>query len=290
MIMINNILICGAKSFVATGYSQMLTDMGYGVDSFSRGNVSGRNGRVVTGKYLDIDKNQYLKNNYYAVINFAILKDQSIEENIAYVKALIEVCKVKNVKKLIHFSSIMVYNYHLGYVDENSPIETKEHTMMEGYGKIKIAVDEYINSVKEFLPFEIIIVRPGYVLADNRPAPFIKRLPAGISIILGNRKSKQPIVKREDIHLALCRIIETDKNLPVYHLFQNNNITKYAFAKEIIGGIILTLPKIVFEGIPRLLMKMGIMKKSLYSRFDGMYNYNVVSSALTEEKLNITFK
>lgn len=134
------------------------------------------------------------------------------------------------------------------------------------------------------------MVRPGYVLADNRPAPFIKRLPCGVSVILGNKKSRQPIVKREDIHLALLKIIETDKNLPVYHLFQNNDITKYNFAKQTVGGLIFVLPKFIFEGLPRLMMKMGMMKKALYSRFDGMYNYNVASSTMTESKLNIKFK
>ena len=205
-------------------------------------------------------------------------------------KSLVEMCRQKHVKKLIHFSSIMVYSYHLGKLDENSPIDTVANTMMEGYGKIKIACDEFLNSIKQSFPFEVVMVRPGYVLADNRPAPFIKRLPCGVSVILGNKKSRQPIVKREDIHLALLKIIETDKNLPVYHLFQNNDITKYNFAKQTVGGLILVLPKFIFEGLPRLMMKMGMMKKALYSRFDGMYNYNVASSTMTESKLNIKFK
>ena len=231
-----------------------------------------------------------LADSYEAVVNFAVLKDQSIEDNVSYMKSLVEMCKQKQVKKLIHFSSIMVYSYHLGKLDENSPIDTVANTMMEGYGKIKIACDEFLNSIKQSFPFEVVMVRPGYVLADNRPAPFIKRLPCGVSVILGNKKSRQPIVKREDIHLALLKIIETDKNLPVYHLFQNNDITKYNFAKQTVGGLILVLPKFIFEGLPRLMMKMGMMKKALYSRFDGMYNYNVASSTMTESKLNIKFK
>ena len=205
-------------------------------------------------------------------------------------ETLVRMCKENGVKKLIHFSSIMVYNYHLGKLNETSPIDTVKNTMMEGYGKIKIAVDEYLNTVKEDLPFEVVMVRPGYVLAEGRPAPFIKRLPGSISVILGNKKSKQPIVRREDIHEALVRIIETDKNLPVYHLFQNNDITKYAFAKQTVGGVILTLPKVIFERIPYFLMKLHVIKPALYSRFDGMYNYNIASSEMTEKKLNMQFK
>lgn len=274
------ILICGATSFVAKGFKELIIQQGFDVDTFGRKD----------GSYLEIDKNPILADSYEAVVNFAVLKDQSIEDNVSYMKSLVDMCKQKQVKKLIHFSSIMVYSYHLGKLDETSPIDTVANTMMEGYGKIKIACDEFLNSIKQSLPFEVVMVRPGYVLADNRPAPFIKRLPRGVSVILGNKKSRQPIVKREDIHLALLKIIETDKNLPVYHLFQNNDITKYNFAKQTVGGLILVLPKFIFEGLPRLMMKMGMMKKALYSRFDGMYNYNVASSTMTESKLNIKFK
>lgn len=274
------ILICGATSFVAKGFKELLIQQGFDVDTFGRKD----------GSYLEIDKNPMLADSYEAVVNFAVLKDQNIENNVSYMKSLVEMCRQKHVKKLIHFSSIMVYSYHLGKLDENSPIDTVANTMMEGYGKIKIACDEFLNSIKQSLPFEVVMVRPGYVLADNRPAPFIKRLPCGASVILGNKKSRQPIVKREDIHLALLKIIETDKNLPVYHLFQNNDITKYNFAKQTVGGLILVLPKFIFEGLPRLMMKMGMMKKALYSRFDGMYNYNVASSTMTESKLDIKFK
>lgn len=274
------ILICGATSFVAKGFKELLIQQGFDVDTFGRKD----------GSYLEIDKNPMLADSYEAVVNFAVLKDQNIENNVSYMKSLVEMCRQKHVKKLIHFSSIMVYSYHLGKLDENSPIDTVANTMMEGYGKIKIACDDFLNSIKQSLPFEVVMVRPGYVLADNRPAPFIKRLPCGASVILGNKKSRQPIVKREDIHLALLKIIETDKNLPVYHLFQNNDITKYNFAKQTVGGLILVLPKFIFEGLPRLMMKMGMMKKALYSRFDGMYNYNVASSTMTESKLNIKFK
>lgn len=274
------ILICGATSFVAKGFKELLIQQGFDVDTFGRKD----------GSYLEIDKNPMLADSYEAVVNFAVLKDQNIENNVSYMKSLVEMCRQKHVKKLIHFSSIMVYSYHLGKLDENSPIDTVANTMMEGYGKIKIACDEFLNSIKQSLPFEVVMVRPGYVLADNRPAPFIKRLPCGASVILGNKKSRQPIVKRKDIHLALLKIIETDKNLPVYHLFQNNDITKYNFAKQTVGGLILVLPKFIFEGLPRLMMKMGMMKKALYSRFDGMYNYNIASSTMTESKLNIKFK
>ena len=115
------ILICGATSFVAKGFKELLIQQGFDVDTFGR----------KKGSYLEIDKNPMLADSYEAVVNFAVLKDQSIEDNVSYMKSLVEMCKQKQVKKLIHFSSIMVYSYHLGKLDENSPIDKVANTMME---------------------------------------------------------------------------------------------------------------------------------------------------------------
>lgn len=284
------ILICGASSFVAYGFVQRLEANGYEVEVFSRGHHSQREGNIIRGNYLTIERNDYLSDEYYAVVNFAVLKNQSLDDNVLYMNSLLAMCKAKCVKKLIHFSSIMVYNYHLGKIDENTSIDTVANTLMEGYGKIKIAVDEYINRVVQNMPFEIVLVRPGYVLAANRQVPFIKHLFRGVNVLLGNKNSKQPIVRREDVHDALVKIIQEEKNLPVYHLFQNRDITKYQFAKETVEGTIIILPKVIFEKIPWLMMKIRLIKPALYSRFDGMYNYNVASSELTEKKLNMKFK
>lgn len=286
----DKILICGANSFVGKGLIQTLSAEGYLVDQFSRGKISTGTKNNIKGSYLEIDKNEYLNDTYSTVINFALLKDSSLNDNIKYIEALIKLCKFKHVNKLIHFSSIMVYDYALNEINEHSEIETVENTIKSGYGEIKIGVDQYLLSRKKELPFEVILVRPGYVLADNRPCPFIKKLPLGFSIIKGNKSSKQPIVKREDIHEALIKIIRTENNLPVYHFFPNDGMTKYKYAQDTVGGIILTLPKCIFKYIPLLFSKIGLIPKSLYSRFEGMYIESNFSSQLTENKLNFKFK
>ena len=285
----NSILILGANSFVASGLYELLEMNKYHVCLFSRGTENRCNNKI-KGDYLTISKNKLFDNNYDVVINFAILKDKTLNDNINYIKEVIEFCKNHNVKKLIHFSSIMTYDYNLSEVNETTKIETLDNTLKKGYGEFKIGVDQYLLNIKEEVSFEISLVRPGYVLAANRPCPFIKRLPLGLSIIKGNKKSKQPIVKREDIHQALIRIIETENNLPVYHFFPNDGMTKYKYAKQTVGGIILLMPKFIFKYIPLILSKIGIIPQSLYSRFEGMYIESNFSSILTEEKLNIKFK
>ncbi len=282
------ILLCGASSFVANGFEDVMKNMGFVSDTFSRGTES-RNGDIVYGKYINIASNKFLNDNYDIVINFAVLKDDTVENNIRYIKSLLKLCAEKKVKKLIHFSTIMNYDYNLTNVTEDANIETLDKTSKKGYAEIKIAVDNYLLSVKDTLPFELIMVRPGYVLADNRPCPFIKPLPCGFAVIKGNKKSKQPIVRREDIHEALIKIINTENNDAVYHLFPNDKMTKYRYAKLLGYKHIIVMPKLIFRSIPHLLTKLGIISKSLYSRFDGMYIESDFSSERTEEKLNIKF-
>lgn len=282
------ILLCGASSFVANGFEDVMKNMGFVSDTFSRGNES-RNGDIVYGKYINIASNKFLNDNYDIVINFAVLKNDTVENNIRYIKSLLKLCAEKKVKKLIHFSTIMNYDYHLTNVTENVNIETLDKTSKKGYAEIKIAVDNYLLSVKDALPFELIMVRPGYVLADNRPCPFIKPLPCGFAVIKGNKKSKQPIVRREDIHEALIKIINIENNDTVYHLFPNDKMTKYRYAKQLGYKHLLVMPKFIFKCIPHLLTKIGVLPKSLYSRFDGMYIESDFSSERTEEKLNIKF-
>lgn len=283
------ILILGATSFVASGLSVRLKNLFCEVDRFSRGEEEGRQGHLIKGNYTTVDKNPFFADCYDVVVNYAVLKSSSVESNIQYVKSLIQLCKDKGVKKLIHFSSMMVYDYHVGKINEDTPIETMEGTWKKGYGALKIAVDQYLISVRDSLPFEVVLVRPGYVLADNRPCPFIKPLPLGLTVIKGNSKSKQPIVKRQEIHEAVIRIIETNQNLPVYHFFPNDGMTKFRFAREQGYKYLIPMPKLIFKWIPWALMKVGVMKKAMYSRFDGMYNESGFCSEKTEKKLNIQF-
>lgn len=282
-----NILIFGARSFVGTGLADYLCNQ-HNVELFSRG-VEAKADNVIYGDYLALAANPYLSTTYDVVINLAILKNQSVDDNIRYAQALIDFCNTHHVKKLIHFSSIMVYDYEEPVVNEQTHIEESAKTYMRGYGMIKLAVDEYLLQHRDELYAELVLVRPGYVLADNRPCPFIVNLPLKIHAIKGDKRSKQPIVLRGDIHKALAAIIDTEKNDPVYHFFPSDGMTKYRYAKKTVGGMILTMPKWLFERIPYALAKLHIIPWSMYSRFQGMYIYSDFQSVETEKKLNMHF-
>lgn len=280
-----NILLCGNNSFVATGLREKLVDNGFRVDGFTRG-IENRNQDQISGNVFKLSKNLFLADEYDVVINFIMLKDKGIEENISFIKSLVELCKIKKVKKLIHFSSIMVYDNNEPFIDETTAIE--KNTNKEGYGEVKIAVDNYFMSLTN-LPFSISFIRPGYVLAVDRPCPFLKKMPLGITIIKGDKKSKQPIVKRDDIHQALINMLNNGSNESVYLFVPNLEMTKYSYAKEHFGGVIVPLPKWLILGFSKLFLRANLIKKSFYVRIESMYIESDYNSNKTEEALNIKF-
>ena len=125
----NKILILGSHSFVSKGLVSELDSLSYYVHEFSRGKKRRQDNKIY-GNYLSISSNELFDNSYDIVINFAILKDQSLDDNIQFIKDLIDFCKSHGVKKLIHFSSIMVYNYALKDVTENTEIEHLDYTTL----------------------------------------------------------------------------------------------------------------------------------------------------------------
>ena len=282
------ILIFGARSFVGKGLLEFLERQNHVVQMFSHGECR-RDNKYIWCDYLQLSSCTFWDEQYDIVINLVVLKDQSVEDNIQYIHSLIDFCNTHHVKKLIHFSSIMVYNYGESVVSEQTPIARLSETYMQGYGRIKIAVDEYLLTLRQELDAELVLVRPGYVLADNRPCPFIINLPLGIHLIKGDKRSKQPIVLREDIHRALAAIIATEHNNPVYHFFPSDGMTKLRYAQQTVGGLVLTMPKWLFERIPYALAKLHVIPWSLYSRFQGMYIYSDFQSVQTEQKLQIHF-
>lgn len=280
-----NILICGYRSFVASGLYDKFIESGYRVDCFTRGDEL-RNQNVVTGDINNLLNNKHLDSEYDIVINFIILKDKGVSENVEYIKSLVDFCKIKKVNHFIHFSSIMVYDNNEKYIDEFTKIEI--NTFKKGYGEVKIETDRYLESLTD-LPFKISLIRPGYVLDDHRPCPFIKKLPLGFSIIKGDKKSVQPIVKREDIHKALISMIKRDCFDPVFLFTPNNNITKYQYAKEKEGGIIVGLPKWLILGTAKLLFNFKLINAALFVRIESMYIRSVYNSSHTQSRLNIKF-
>lgn len=282
------ILICGDRSFVAKGLINILNQEGYDTYGFSRGDIDSKNGNLIRGDVFNIDKNQYLDEEFDVVINFIIIKDGTIEDNISYIKSLEKFCINKNVKNLIQISSISVYPNNLNLVNEDTEIETDIKNKGK-YASIKVAIDNYLLS--QSYPFNITFVRPGYVYSKDRISSdgILKRLPLNINILLGDNKTSLPIIDKEVLHQAIVKIINKKNKEKVYLIFENNNFTKYKYAKYFLNKSFFKLPKHLIITFSKILCKTKIISKNLNILINGLFKDTHYDSYKSEYKLGMSF-
>lgn len=284
----NKVLICGHRSFVATGLVDKLQKASISYDTFSRGELR-RNGSEVTGDVLQIHKNEYL-GEYDCVINFIILKGLSVEDNIKYIQSLLDFCKQKHVKRLIQISSISVYPNTAQSVTEDSKIEADWHNK-GGYASIKVAVDHYLEDHKSE-ELEVVYVRPGFIYEKNHEISKSGILVSkfGINILLGDKKTTLPLISKSKIHDALIKIVKTEKCEDVYLLLNpdQQDGTKYNFVTRQWKVKPLTLPSAPFLFASKLLKSVGLFKERHHLKVVGLFKRTWFDSRESEKALGMS--
>lgn len=281
------VLICGHRSFVASGIEAKLQANGIDYDVFSRGKEK-RDGNVVTGDVMKMSENNCL-DTYDTVVNFIIIKDRSVEDNIRYIESLTDFCIKIGVKNLIQISSISVYPSETGYVDEQSPIET--HPERKGlYGSVKVAVDQYLLS-KEW-PFNVTFVRPGFIVSDEKEhsmAGIVLQLPVIGGVLLGNAHTSLPLIEKKKIHEAIVKIIIAEEKHSVYLLLENMNGTKLQFVKRYYKRHVFILPKRLTLMMSKLMKAIGVFKSRHLEQVKGLFKNTYYDSSETEYRLQMSF-
>ncbi len=281
------ILICGDRSFAANGLEQILKSRGHIVECFSRGEIS-KNGNIVRGDVYDMCHNTYL-GEYDVVINFIIIKDGGVDENIKYAESLIKFCRQKNVKALFQISSISVYPNAAHYINEDSKIE-QDHTLKGGYASIKTAVDNYMLAVKDSL--KVVFIRPGFIVSKDREISFvgiIKTLPFGLRILLGSKETSLPLIEKDRLHLALSKIVESDEWNNVYLILENVKGTKKDFVQNYSKYRTIPLPKHLVLSLSLLFYKLRLFSKCQVSQVVGLFKDTYFDSSESEYHLKMSF-
>jgi predicted dehydrogenase/nucleoside-diphosphate-sugar epimerase len=206
--MSKTILLCGHKSYASFGLRESLEAAGYDVYTFSRG-VEGQHGKSIAGSVFNVHENQYLPERVDIVINYILLKDGSVNDNIKYIDSLVQFCNKKEATHLIHLSSISVYKDTLKHIDENSAAENVPERK-GSYGSLKVATD---NRLLEKFPStkKLTLIRPGFILGTRLVNPIVGiglKLPWNNALVLGNAKSQIPLISRELLNESIQRIIK----------------------------------------------------------------------------------
>lgn len=280
-------LICGHRSFVASGLTKVFDSNGISYDCFSRGEIK-RDGNIVTGDVLNMTSNTFL-DEYETIINYIILKGYSVEENLDYIKSLLVFCRQKKVKHLLQISSISVYPNEADIVTESFDIEADYHNKGE-YAGIKVAVDHYLMTH----PVEgmtISFIRPGYIYTKNRDISKAGILISkfGINILLGDKKTSLPLICRETLHKAIARIVLAEHKEKTYLLLDKDKQagTKYNFVCNQWGIRPWCLPYGIIMSCAKVLRKAGIFKERHYLKFAGLFKRTWFNSEHTEKVLGM---
>lgn len=204
-----SVLVCGHRSFAARGLVERLRADGHVVTCFSRGR-EGRNGAVVTGDVTTLATNPHFDDTYDTVINYILLADANAIENEAYLESLLQLCKVKSVKHLVHMSSISVYKGSVRVVHEAAEEET-DPSRKGSYGAVKVVQDNYL---KKHCPSDLpmTLCRPGFILGAGVMNPLVGtafRTPYNFLLGFGNLKCHIPITTRDLVNRALVKMVAT---------------------------------------------------------------------------------
>jgi nucleoside-diphosphate-sugar epimerase/predicted dehydrogenase len=200
------ILILASSSFAATGLAEGLTEAGHEVWTFNRSPLAKAGARDLSGSYdqLAALATQAMAN-CDVLINYAIVKNGSIEENIAMADSVMAAARQLSVRRFIHISSISVLPSVSGTVNEDAvAVEARWKGI---YSRVKAAVETHI--VEQWSHAELNIVRPGFILAQGLVDSMVgtgMKLPTGHVLGLGNRGTVIMLVHRDAVNAALTRM------------------------------------------------------------------------------------
>lgn len=282
------VLICGERSFLGRGLEAKLAAEGFDVEVFSRGETS-REGNAVRGDVYSMSDNPFFASAYDAVVNFIFINKGSVDENLRYAHSLHQFCSCHGVRRLIQISSISVYPNEAAYVNEQSSIET-DGQKKGRYGAAKMAVDNYLASVVR--AYEVVTVRPGYVVSDERAALFggiVKPVVPRIGILLGNSHTSLPLVDKAKVHQGLIRILQKAKPLPAYLFLEGGKGTKADYARRFWRGYAIPLPRLLTLFSVRVLRLLHVFSRHQENLAIGLFKTTYFDPSESEFDLQMSF-
>jgi len=297
------ILLAGHRSFAAKGLADGLRESGHQIVCFSRGEIR-RENHLATGPVMDLPRHPGLREPFDAVLNFIVLKGESVRRNREYARALLRFCTEHEVDRLIHVSSISVYPRGRNRIDADAEME-RDPDKKGTYGAWKVAADrELIEQRPQGLG--LVLARPGFILGPGLMNPVVGnalRLPSDRLLCLGNPRTELPVISRELVHEALERTVEApsppDREVSVLLLASPESPTRLEYLRacceEVGAGTgVRTLPVSVWlaAGLGAELAARLIGKGDLepLRKIRGVCARHTYDPSVTERRLGMDFR
>ncbi len=200
------VLILGSSSFAATGLPEKLGAAGHEVWTFNRSAPADAGPRDLCGPYASLQQACAPMAGCDVLVNYAIVKNGTIEDNITLTNTVMAAARSLGVKRFVHISSISVLPSVEGTVNEESP--AVEARWKGVYSRVKAAVEKHV--IEQWKDGVLDIVRPGFILAPGLVDSMVGtglKLPTGQVLGLGSKRTVIMLIHRDTVNEALARII-----------------------------------------------------------------------------------
>ena len=283
---------------MAKGVVKRLAEAGHDVLIHRRGKA-GLNDGVVYGQLDILDKAATYVGAVDVVINYAILKNADIAANEAVIDGVLRFCKASHVKRLLHISSISVYDTNITEVNETSKLP--DNPLSKGsYASVKVSTDQRLLSQTIYPELKVAFIRPGFVMGPGliNPIPGIGfRLPINRLLVFGGGTAALPLVSRSYVHEVVLRVSELADlgEKEVFHSFDPNAPDRRTFLQacnEVLGlsngvwglpGFFWIIFGFCFDILLTLIGKGPLFVRSL----KNASSKQIFSSARTETRLGM---
>lgn len=199
------ILVLASSSFAAANLPSSLRQAGHEVWTFNRSPTAHASAFDLHGPYENLTVLTAALGRCDVIINFAIVKNGTIEQNIALADQIMVAARALDVKRFIHISSISVLPSITGPLNEEA--EAVAARWKGIYSRVKAAVETHV--IELWTHAELDVVRPGFILAPGLVDSMVgtgKLLPTGQVMGLGNRRTVIMLVHRDTVDVALVKI------------------------------------------------------------------------------------
>lgn len=201
------VILLGGNSFAGRGLAATLEQDGHECLNFSRGPVA-RRGDEITGALDDsFVRRPDWPDSADWIVNFIFLREESIEENQAYCRRVLELARQLGCRGVVQISSIMVYRFDRPLVSEDSTLETC-YQGRPFYAAVKMATDLCLRESAGDM--RVLFVRPGFILGSNHPNVMVGTAAStlgGWLLLLGNARQFFPLTSREKLAEVLRALL-----------------------------------------------------------------------------------
>ena len=207
------VLVFGSSSFAGKCLEARLAGAGHEVYHFNRGPVAS-DGRRITGGLEGLEDNPHWPKQIDAIINYTLLKDQTVEENIEFCARLLALARRVGCGRLIHISSVSAYKFSSRVIDENAEVES-DPANKGAYAALKVATENYLRKHAGDVP--LVFVRPGFILGEGLVSATVGtavKIPGGKLMILGNAQDTMPLTTRAILDDSLLALVEREQVQP----------------------------------------------------------------------------